>query len=279
MTSVDNRTSDNILEIAFVAGQSRVQRSLAVPPVRFVQPRSEGKSAWVFVSAFGGGMLEGDDYRFEVNCRENASLIFAPQANTRIFPCPNERVTHQKVRGTISANGLVVTGGDPTVLYSGSRFSQSQQWTLHAGARLVLLDWFVAGRLDRGERFAFEAYQSDIRIEDEKGRPLLLDRLALESGDAGMGGFSSHIAVHVLGPGWENLKTGMESGLRKTGESNHPGWMSQGILAGIGVREGTGFSLRALGKDRESLEPLVGNLFALLGSQDWLGFNPWVRKY
>ena len=94
-----------------------------------------------------------------------------------------------------------------------------------------------------------------------------------------MGGFSSHLAIHVLGPKWEDLKTGLESWLKVAGQKNQQAWMSQGILAGLGVREGTGFSLRALGKNRAALEPLVGTLFTLLGSQEWLGFNPWLRKY
>ena len=280
MTAIDIRTSDNIMEVERVQGQCRVTRSLAVPPVRFVQPHAESDAVWVFVSAFGGGMLEGDDYRFDIKCRETAKLIFSPQANTRIFPCPNGKMTRQSVRGTVYAQGLVVTGGDPVVLYAGSRFSQSQHWTLHPQARLVLMDWLVVGRLDRGERFAFEGYENDLRVENEKGHPLLLDRLSLEPEERGMGGFASHLAVHILGPGWENLKTELDAWLKTPGkEKSQPAWKAAGILAGTGMREETGFSLRALGENRESLEPLVGKLFALLGSAEWLGFDPWLRKY
>jgi len=280
LTLIDTRTADNILDVAFIDGKSRVQRSLAVPPVRFVQPKGEGDAAWVFVSAFGGGMLEGDDYRFDITCRKNATLIFSPQANTRIFPCPNGKTTRQAIRGTICADGLVVVGGDPVVPYGQSRFTQNQRWTLHSGARLVLMDWWVAGRLDRGEKFAFEDFQSDLRIENEKGQPLLLDRLSISSEDAGMGGFCCNLVIHVLGPNWESLKTGLEEWLRQTiGETRQQKWMSEEMLAGIGIREGTGFSVRALGKERSSLEPLVNQLFNLLGSPEWLGFNPWTRKY
>jgi urease accessory protein len=281
LTIVDTRLSENILETAVVAGRTRVLRSLAVPPVRFVKPDPGTDAALVFVSAFGGGMLEGDDYRFAVSCGEGSSLMFAPQANTRIFPCPFQKTTRQHIRGTVYAKATAVSGGDPTVLYEGSRFSQSQVWTLHAGGRLALMDWMVAGRLERGENFAFDSFESEIRVEDEGGRPLLSDRLLLNPADGaaqGMGGFSSHMALYILGAGWETVHAGLDAWLRAA-EGDRPAWMHDCRIAGLGVREGLGCSLRALGRDRAALEPLAGKVFELLSSKDWLGFDYWKRKY
>ncbi len=231
-------------------------------------------------------MLEGDDYRFQIDCRENSRLMFAPQANTRIFPCPGGITTRQHIRGTVCAQATAVSGGDPTVLYEKSRFRQSQVWTLHTGARLALMDWMVAGRLERGENFAFDSFESEIRVEDPAGRPLLSDRLLLTPADgraeaqAGMGGFSSHLAVHVMGSGWETIHAGLEQWLRAGKDSAaRAAWMDACRIVGLGVREGVGFSLRALGRDRAALEPLAGKLFELLSSDEWLGFDYWTRKY
>jgi urease accessory protein UreH len=275
------------LEAAVSAGRTRIVRSFARPPVRFVQPQLGIDAALVFVSAFGGGMLEGDDYRFDIDCREEAKLMFAPQSNTRIFPCPEQHLTHQSIRGTVYARGTVVSGGDPTVLYQGSRFRQSQTWVLHPGARLAVMDWMVAGRLERGEQFAFDHFESEIRIEDPAGRPLLADRLLLHPADgredetrAGMGGFASHLALHIIGPGWEAVHAGLEAWLRVAEKENRlPTWMTDSRIVGLGVREGRGFSLRALGKDRAALEPLAAKVFGLLSSKEWLGFDFWTRKY
>jgi urease accessory protein len=283
LTILDTRVSENALETAVSAGRTRVIRSLARPPVRFVQPQLGIDAALVFVSAFGGGMLEGDDYRFQIDCREHSRLMFAPQANTRVFPCPGGAVTRQHIRGTVYAHATAVSGGDPTVLYAHSRFQQSQLWTLHAGARLALMDWMVAGRLERGENFAFDSFESEIRVEDAEGRPLLSDRLQVHPADGaaeGMGGFSSHLAAHVMGPGWEAVHAGLEAWLRGAEtEKARPAWMHACRIAGLGVREGFGFSLRALGRDRAALEPLAERLFELLSSEEWLGFDYWKRKY
>jgi urease accessory protein len=283
VTGVGTRLSENALETAWIAGRSRVRRSRAVPPVRFVQPRTGNDAALVFTSALGGGLLEGDDHRYDLECRENSTLMFAPQANTRVFPCPGGHMTRQAVRGTVYANGLAVCGGDPVVPYAGSRFSQTQNWVLHPGGRLVLLDWMVAGRLDRGEDFAFSSYESETRIEDPSGRPLLSDAIHLDATEGrarqGMGGFSSLLTVHVIGPGWEDLQGPLDAWLRGMGENGRPRWMDGGMLAGLGVREGRGFSLRALGRDRAALEPLAGMIFGWLARPGWLGFDFWARKY
>lgn len=300
MTTIGTRLSENALEAAVVAGRTRIQRSRAVPPVRFVQPRAGSHAALVFTSALGGGMLEGDDYRFELECREKSTLMFAPQSNTRIFPCPDGGVTRQTVRGTVYANGLAVCGGDPVVLYQDSRFSQSQHWTVHPGGRLVLVDWMTAGRLSRGEDFAFSAFESETRVQDANNRLLLVDTMRLERpaeeaksaegtedaegadedpARAGMGDYSSHLVIHVLGPGWETLHGALDARLRAAGAEGRPAWMDGVRLAGLGVREGRGFSLRALGRDRAALEPIVGLLFEQLARPEWLGFDFWARKY
>lgn len=297
MTTVGTRLSENALETSWVDGRTRVRRSRAVPPVRFVHPRPGSRTALVFSSALGGGMLEGDDYRFDLACRENSTLMFAPQANTRIFPCPGGKVTRQTVRGTVYAGGLAVCGGDPVVPYAGSRFAQTQNWILHPGARLILVDWMIAGRLDRGEAFAFESYENVLRVEDEGGRPLLCDSLRLDGPKAfeglddseglesdgsarrGMGGFSSLLTVQVLGPGWESLHAATDRWLKAPGANGRPQWMDGTRQVGLGVREGRGFSLRALGTDRSALEPLAGLLFGELARPEWLGFDFWARKY
>lgn len=283
MTISGMRVSENALEAARVAGKTRVLRSRAIPPVRFVHPDSGSETALVFSSALGGGMLEGDDYRFQITCREEAALMFAPQANTRVFPCPAGITTRQSVDGTVCAGGLVVCGADPVVPYADSRFAQTQRWTLHPGGRLVVFDWMIAGRLERREDFAFSFYESTVRVEEPSGRPLLQDAVRLDTlaDDArrGMGGFSSCLTAHVIGPGWEALLEPLSARLREPGPEGRPFWMSDTRLAGIGVREGRGFSLRALGSDRSALEPLAGTLFGLLARPDWLGFDFWGRKY
>ncbi len=283
LTNVGGRLSESALTVRSINGRTRLTRALAVPPVQLVHPRIDSRSALVFSSALGGGMLEGDDYRLDLRCEADATLIFAPQANTRIFPCPRGIATRNEIRGTVSANALVVCGGDPVVLHAGSRFVQEQNWRLHDGARLVLCDWMVVGRLERGEAFAFDTFESTTRIEDACGRLLLSDPLRLETRDgsarSGMGGFSSHLALHVVGPGWEEILMVLETWLRSREGSAAPEWMQDVRLAGIGIREGRGFSLRALGRDRTALNPLVDRLFAALAHPRWLGYDFWARKY
>jgi urease accessory protein len=278
LDAIGMRLSENALAATFVSGKTRIVRNRAVPPVRFVHPDSGTHSATAICTALGGGMLEGDDYRFDVECGPGSTLLFAPQANTRVFPCPGGRVSRQSIRGTVYANGLAVCGGDPVVPYAGSRFAQAQDWILHPGGRLVLIDWMTAGRLDRGERFAFDSYEGRARVEDPEGAPLLVDALRLDpagrDANGAMGGNAALLAVHGMGPGWKDLHGPLHEWLRAGSR-----WMKDGVTAGLSAREDRGFSLRALGRDRAALEPIVARLFALLASPEWLGFDFWKRKY
>jgi urease accessory protein UreH len=289
LDAIGMRLSENALESAVVSGRTRIVRSRAIPPVRFVHPDSGSPAAVAVSSALGGGMLEGDDYRFSVECGPESTLLFAPQANTRVFPCPGGKVSRQSIHGTVYANGLTVCGGDPVVPYAGSRFVQTQRWVLHPGGRLVLIDWMTGGRLDRGERFAFESFESTVRVVDPEGKPLLIDALRLDPGERGaaemngaMAGHATQLAIHGMGPGWESVHDGLRDWLREppSGRSgDRPRWMDGNVLAGLSAREDRGFSLRALGTDRASLDPLVARLFGLLRSPEWLGFDFWKRKY
>jgi hypothetical protein len=83
-----------------------------------------------------------------------------------------------------------------------------------------------------------------------------------------------------MGAGWETVHAGLEQWLRAAEkETARSAWMADCRIVGLGVREGVGFSLRALGRDRAALEPLAGRLFELLSSEEWLGFDYWTRKY
>ncbi len=274
MLTAIRRNSENILAARRIGKRTIISQCLARPPVRLVQANA-GDSALVFITTFGGGLLEGDDFHYTVDCGPEARLALLPQSNTRIFPCPKGEITKQCMRGTVFPGALVASGGDPVVLYAGSRYAQSQHWVLHPGGRLLLMEWLVAGRLERGERFAFEECRLETKVTDVDGKPLLLDRMQLnarDSADRGWGGFASYFTVHVLGPGVENLGVSMQAWMKDK-------WNTGGVLAGLGMRPGLGFSVRALGADRTALDPLAAAVFAAVGGSDWLDFDPWKRKY
>ncbi|HLP40024.1 MAG TPA: urease accessory protein UreD, partial [Fibrobacteria bacterium] len=155
---------------------SRLTTCLNHPPLKFINPRPIGEACQVYVSNYGGGLLEGDDIRMHVECGPGSRLYLGTQSSTKIYRSPGGRVSSQETIGTLRANALAVVCPDPVVPFAGSRFRQSQTWELHPEADLILLDWIQSGRDARGEVFAFDSYESELRLLGSGGRPLLVER-------------------------------------------------------------------------------------------------------
>jgi urease accessory protein len=103
----------------------------------------------------------------------------------------------------VGAGGALALVPDPIVCFSGARYAQSVEVQLDAGASLVLVDAFTAGRTAHGERWAFDHYKSQLRI-DREGTTVLRDAVVLdpEHGPIGgrMGRFDAFATLVVVGP-------------------------------------------------------------------------------
>jgi urease accessory protein len=86
----------------------------------------------------------------------------------------------------VGAGATVEWVPDHTIPFAGSAFRQSIRVEMGAGARLILVDAFSAGRVTRGEAWRFTLLDSALRVRDARGW-LLVDRFVL-GGDARWGG-------------------------------------------------------------------------------------------
>ena len=64
------------------------------------------------------------------------------------------------LHATVEKNGVLVVAPDPLVPFSQSSFSQRQTFELDTNASLLMVDWFGAGRVVRGERWDFDYLSS-----------------------------------------------------------------------------------------------------------------------
>src|SRR4051812_18733345 len=70
MAMRSSETGWNVLEVANSGGSSQLRRCLGLPPVKFINPRPQGGSCQVYVSNYGGGLVDGDAIRMRVECTE-----------------------------------------------------------------------------------------------------------------------------------------------------------------------------------------------------------------
>jgi len=170
------------IEFTRVGLHTAVTSARAQSPLKLLCPRGAGRSAWVFTSNFGGGLVAGDDIRLRVHAGEGTTSLLSTQASTKIYRTRSAIGARQSLSVGIHANALCVVAPDPVACFAGARFEQRQQFHLDESASLVLVDSLSSGRLARGERWAFSRYRSSNEIF-VGGRRVFRDALLLEPAD------------------------------------------------------------------------------------------------
>lgn len=276
---------------------SRLTACLNHPPLKFINPRPAGGACQVYQSNYGGGLLGGDSIRMRVECRPGSRLYLGTQSSTKVYKSPAGKVSSQETFGTLHAGALAVVCPDPVVPFQGSRYRQAQTWELHPESDLVLLDWIQSGREARGEVFAFHGFESELRLARPGGRPLLVERFGCRPGEeeergpsacGQFGPFRSWLSVYLAGDKASALGDvlcpallALGAAVIPTADATAPREADDGrrLWVAVGKREGLGWVIRALGRDRRDVQPVHDRLFQALADPAWLGFNPWERRW
>lgn len=175
------------LGVERVAGQSAVISVWSKSPLQILTPRARGQSVWAFLASLGGGLVAGDDVRLSVEVGAQARCFLGTQASTKVYRNPAARICRQSLEARVGQDALLVAAPDPVQAFAGSLYSQRQQFHLERGSALVLVDWLCSGRAARGERWAFDGYQSRNEVFRE-GKRLLVDSLVLTPEDGPLDG-------------------------------------------------------------------------------------------
>jgi urease accessory protein len=146
---------------------------------------------------------------------------------------------------------------------------------LRADGNLVLLDWISAGRLESGERWAFDQCSSRIEVLRE-GRMEFLDALLLDaqhgSLPARMRRYNTLATLVFCGP---RLQAGAGA-LHDAVAKREPG-AADGILWGASRFGMDGVVLRWAAVDVESLGRAIKSALSFVA--EMLGDDPWARRW
>src|SRR5262249_7123893 len=70
----------------------------------------------------------------------------------------------QELIVTADEGAIIVSAPDPLVCFARSNYLQRQRFLLNPSAGLVMIDWMTSGRRARGERWAFDRYESQTDV-------------------------------------------------------------------------------------------------------------------
>ena len=190
------------LTFARIAGRTRLVRAFgrvpyAVPRALYADP------AWpdlavVYLAMPTGGIVQGDRIGLRVYAANGTAAHLTTQSASRIY-----QMTHncavQSTEIVLDDAAYVEFWPDAVIPYLGARFSQHTTLRLAPTATLLYRDILTAGRLARGERFAFQAYHSRTTGTALDGKPLFVDALRLEPGRMPLAGTGFFGGYDVLG--------------------------------------------------------------------------------
>jgi urease accessory protein len=180
-TGVAAPAGSGSLSVARVAGESAAIGCRSTTPLRLLVPRPRGRTVWAVAASHGGGLVGGDHVALELDVGEQAQACLTTQAETKVYRSPGAP-GRQTTRARVAAGGLLALLPEPVSAYAGAAYTQSQRLELAAGASLVLLDAFTAGRTARGERWAARALRTRNEVAVE-GRLVLADAVHLVDGE------------------------------------------------------------------------------------------------
>jgi urease accessory protein len=178
-------------------GRTFVARAHAGSPLKLLLPKNHGDARWAFVATYGGGLVDGDTIDLEVHVERGARALLGTQASTKIYRSPRSGA-RQSLVADVDDDALLVVLPDPVAPFAGARYTQRATYRLAPRASLVVLDLLSCGRSARGERWAFERYDTRTRIE-RAGKLLANDAIALDQGVA-MGRFDAIGTLFAFGP-------------------------------------------------------------------------------
>jgi urease accessory protein len=212
----------------------------------------------------------------ELRIGKGGRCFLGTQASTKIYRNPRRRACGHVTQATVGENALLVFAPDPVQPFTSSSYAQRQTFQLAAGAGLVLVDWFTSGRAARGERWAFDHFQSRNEVFIA-GQREFLDSILLNAASGftasahQTGRFNCFATLLLLGTPLKDFAEKLTQEI-----SARPVGRRAALVASASAIPG-GALLRLAG---ESVEEVGRELHQHLKfAAPLLGDDPWARKW
>lgn len=109
------------------------------------------------------GMLAGDRYHLDWRADEGARVLLTNQSFTRVHPS-NGRPCALEQTVRVAAGARLELFPEPVMLFAGAALEANTEVEIEPGGRFLFSEILCAGRVQRGEAFAFEVYRGKLNI-------------------------------------------------------------------------------------------------------------------
>jgi urease accessory protein len=158
-----------------------VTRSRYTLPLQVLAPVALDDAAAV-VSMLNptGGLVGGDCLTIDVEVAAGAHACLTTPSATKVYRAQAAPAV-QRVALRVASGAQLEWVPDHTIPFAGAALRQTLEAEVGAGAALVVVDAFAAGRVARGEAWRFALLDSALSVRDARGR-ILHDRFVLRGG-------------------------------------------------------------------------------------------------
>jgi urease accessory protein len=166
-------------------GVTRVQRHYQRAPLHLYRPiyldPGRPDMAFLFLQQFGGGLVQGDRYRIDVDCGPGSATHITTQAATNVFRARQNFAT-QLVNLRVAEGAVLEYLPDPVVPFRGSRLFQRTCLTVHPEATVILGETLLPGRVAHDEAHVYDIYWSESEVRRPDDALLFADVLRINPG-------------------------------------------------------------------------------------------------
>ena len=164
--------------VAVTDGETRVTESYAHAPLHYLPPSYRDNVPLLTLVNSSGGILGGDRLDIAIQLGPGATLALRAQAATKIYRS-DRGPARSACRFTLAAGARLDYLAEEIIPFAGSEYTQTTEVEIAADATMLLGEIVTAGRLARGERFAFTRLALDLQCTSG-GALLLRDRSDLQ---------------------------------------------------------------------------------------------------
>lgn len=136
-------------------------------------------SKLAYIGGFGGGMVSGDQYTYDIFIGKGSRLFIRNTSSTKVYKRIENRSTSQTYKIVLDDESYLCMIPEPLMCFKDSSYSQNFSISLSDSSNLLFLDLFNCGRSTM-EKWEFTSLSSDTFIFIN-GNKILSDCLHLEN--------------------------------------------------------------------------------------------------
>jgi urease accessory protein len=166
------------------AGRTALVGLRCQPPLQALRALERGAGAELVVATLGPGVMGGDELALAVEAGPGTDVRVGSTGATRVLPARAGRGAAMDVRLVVGEGARLAYLPRPTIVQAGALYRQRIEVELAAGARALIGEVMVPGRLARGERFEFVELDLGVEVRGGGGEVLVAERQRVVPGEA-----------------------------------------------------------------------------------------------